>query len=39
MKKGTKLDSQLDGLEQYGRRQNLGAHGMPMAVNETNVEV
>jgi len=33
------MDSQLDELEQYGRRQNLEIQGRPMPDNETNAEV
>ena len=38
-KKNAKLDSQLNELEQYGRRQNLEIHGIPMPDHETNAEV
>jgi len=34
-----KLDSQLNELEQYRRRQNLEIHGIPMPDNETNADV
>jgi len=34
-----KLDSQLNELERYGRRQNLKIHGISMPDNETNAEV
>jgi len=37
--KNAKLDSQLNELEQYGRRQNLEIHGILMPDNETNAEV
>jgi len=36
--KNAKLDSQLNELEQYGRRQNLEIHGIPMPDSETKVE-
>jgi len=37
--KNAKLDSQLNELQQYGRRQNLEIHGIPMPDNETNTDV
>ena len=37
--KNAKLDSQLNELEQYGRRQKLEIHGIPMPDNEANTEV
>jgi len=37
--KNAKLDSQLNELEQYGRRLKLEIHGIPMPDNETNAEV
>jgi len=37
--KNAKLDSHLNELEQYGWRQNLEIHSIPMLDNETNAEV